>query len=136
MIHLPVVEDWTILAVVARCVRSGTESVANPLDGLVSIRPGIHTDDIESCRVGSESPSACEKHFGGPRELVLLAPVDGQGGTRERSGGAITDLDEHQAIVIQHYEVDFANAAAVIALNGLQAFVLQVSTRKLLDRVS
>jgi hypothetical protein len=86
--------------------------------------------------VGNESRPGCKEHFGSPDQFALLAPVDGQGSTRECSGGAITNLDEHQAIMIQHNEVDFAMAAAVIALNLFQPPVCQVSTRKLLGRAS
>jgi hypothetical protein len=136
MIHPLVVEDASILAAVACCVCSGAESITNPLDGPASARPVIHTDDIESRNVGRESRARREEHFSGSYELVLLASVDGHGGIRERTGGTISNLDKHQAIVVEHYEVDFAVATAVISLHRLQSPVLQVSVCPLLDRAA
>jgi hypothetical protein len=116
-----------------RYVWSGTESVANPLDGPAPFCAGIDAYHVETRRVGDESRSGHQKHFGGPNELALLAPVDSQGSARECTGGSKPNLDEYQAIVIQHDKVDFAMAAAIIALDRLESPVLQVSTGELLD---
>jgi hypothetical protein len=97
---------------------------------------GVDAYHIETRRVGNESRSGHQEHLGGPDQLALLAPVDGQGGTRKCTGGSIPNLDEHQAIVIQHDQVDFAMAAAIIAFDRLQSPVLQVSTGKLLRGAS
>jgi hypothetical protein len=119
-----------------RYVWSGTESVANPFDGPVPVYVGIDAYHVETRRVGDESRSGHQEHFGGPHQLALFAPVDSQGGTRECTGGSIPNLDEYQAIVIQHDQVDFAMTAAIIAFDRLQSPGLQVSTGKLLDGAS
>lgn len=71
-----------------------------------------------------------EVHFGRTAELSLLEKIDGLNGGYESPAGSITDLDEHQAIGIQHDEVDLAETAAIIALYSAQASLFEVPQRE------
>jgi hypothetical protein len=91
----------------------------------VSARPAVDANDIET-RHPVRAPRAGRKiHLGGPDEPVLLAPVNGGGGARECARGAKADLDEYQAVVVEHHQVDFTLAAAVVAFEQLESSFLE-----------
>jgi hypothetical protein len=136
MIHSLVVGDRPILAAVDRRVCSGGEGIANPLYARVSARPAVDADDIEARRPVRASRTGCKIHLGGPDELVLFAPVDGAGGTRECASGAKADLDEHEAVLVEHYQVDFTMAATIVAFEQLQSSFLEVLAYELLDGIT
>jgi hypothetical protein len=131
MIHPLVVEDDPILAAVERRVCLRGEGIANPLHGPAPVCIGIDADHIESYRVIRKGRAGCEEHLGGQDELVLLVSVYCQRSAGERAGRSITHFDEHQAILIEHDEIDFAAAATVIARDLLQTPAFEVSARKL-----
>jgi hypothetical protein len=133
MIHSPVVGDVPILAVVGKSVCSDCEGIANPLDGPGARRPAVNADDVETRRPGRASRTGCKIHLGGLYQFALLAPVDGRGGTRECARGAITNFDEHEAIVVEHHQIDFTVAAAVVAFERLQSPGFEVPANESLD---
>jgi hypothetical protein len=132
MIHQLVIADPPILAAAGRRVCSGRERVGNPLDGAAPIRAAVDADDIETRRPGGASGAACDIHLGGFYQLLLLAPVDGGGGTRERAGRPEANLDEDEAVPVEHHEIDFTVAASIIAFEWLQAPFLEVAANELL----
>jgi hypothetical protein len=132
MIHVLVIEYGRILAAVGGYVRSGGEGVANPLDGLAPFGTAIDADDVESCRVRRHSGAGRKEHVCRSDKLALFAPVHGHGRARESAGRTKTNFHEHEALFIEHDEVDFAVPAAVIALDRLQSPGLQVLVREFL----
>lgn len=125
-----------ILAAGGLRVRSRVECVPNPFDGLPPVAPGVDADNVESCPVGRVSPAGREKRFGGPDQLSLLVAVDRHRRARKRTRGSVANLDEHQAIVIEHDEVDFAVTAAEIVGDRRESAVSQVSKRELFGSVA
>jgi hypothetical protein len=136
MICSLVVATGPILAAADGRVLSGRESVANPLHARFSTHPPVDADDIETRRPVRASRTGCKIHLGGLDELVLLAPVDGGGGARECAHGAKADLYEYEAAVVEHYQVDFTMAAAVVAFEHLQSSSLEVFANELLDGIT
>ena len=51
-----------------------------------------------------------------PDQLALFVTINSQRSGRKPANAAIADLDKHEAIAIQHDQVEFAITAAVVAL--------------------
>jgi len=75
---------------------------------------------------------AREKPLGCLDELALLVHIDGKCRLHEAPRGSQPYLDEHQAVVIPHDQVDFAVPAAEITADRLKPSLAQVSKRYLL----
>lgn len=60
-------------------------------------------------------------------QLGLFACIDTRGGTAEICAAAHAHLDEYQRFTFLHKQVDFAEAATVVACNERQAVLLQIS---------
>lgn len=60
-------------------------------------------------------------------QLGLFACIDTRGGTAEICAAAHAHLDEYQRFTFLHKQVDFAEAATVVACNKFQTALLQIS---------
>ena len=66
-----------------------------------------------------------DEQCGGSNELALLVNIDGLSRRRYAVARTIANLNENEARVVQHDEIDFAEAAAEISPNQKQALALQ-----------
>lgn len=87
-------------------VDSRPERVPQPFHGMFAIGIRIDADDIEASNMAVERTARREEHCRGFHELDLLASVDGQGGIGESRCAPVPDLDENQAVTVEHNEID------------------------------
>ena len=99
-------------------------------------RIALDRNDVESHGRAGETPVPDREQGGCPDELALLGPVDGNCGVCESSRSSAADLDEDQAVSVEHHEIDFADAAAKIAGHRSQAVIDEVTIRDLLGAVA
>jgi hypothetical protein len=81
----------------------------------------VYSDHVESRLSVRVSRLPAEIHFCGSAELSPLNVVDCLNGGYEPIAGAVTDLHEHNALGVQHNEVNLAQTAAKIAFDSAQA---------------
>ena len=62
----------------------------------------------------------------GRRQTLLLASVDRLGRRPESLRASVSDLDEDQGRAVAHHQVDLAEAATVIARDGLEMAAFQI----------
>lgn len=62
----------------------------------------------------------------GSRQTLLLTSIDRLGGRSEAVRASVSDLDEDQGRAVAHHQVDLAEAATVIARDGLQTPAFQI----------
>lgn len=60
----------------------------------------------------------------GPKPGLFL-PVDGCGGSRKRASAAAANLNENEAILVQHDQINFTETRAKIAFEAAEAAVAQ-----------
>ena len=65
-------------------------------------------------------------------KLALLVMVNRQGGAGDAPGAPVAYLDEYEALLIAHYEIDLTESAAEIASDGLEPAAFQVLPGSLL----
>lgn len=95
----------------------GNERIFDPFDVIAMDR-----DDVESNKAFGMAGSLCQEQRGRANELALLVNVDGGTCAHEPGAGPVSNLDENEAIPVLHNKVDFADAAAKIAIHGREAF--------------
>ena len=106
-----------------------------PFDRRVSIRTAVDADDVKSCEMSGVGSPGCEEHLGCANEFALFVIIDRQRGSSEAAPGAITHLDEDEAIAIEHDQVNLAVAATEVSRYGSQTFIFQKSECELLGMI-
>ncbi len=108
------------------------EGVLDPLDVFLTGVVGIDCDNVEAHDAVRVLVSFRSKQCRSPNQFALLVNIDGQAGARKTVAGAVAHLDEDQAAVIFHNEVNFAQAATKILYDSDQALSVQELMRELL----
>ena len=100
----------------------GSKRVLDPLD-----RFAVNSNNVEAYYAFGVTRVPCEKEGGSTNEFTLLVYVDGRACTREVVARAVANLSEYETVGVPHNEVDLAEAAAEVSLQGFQALALQVA---------
>ncbi len=104
------------------------KGIAVPADRIAPV--SLDGNDVKAHRCIGEARIACRKHRGRTYEFCLLATIDRRTGCRERARLAKAHLDECEAAVVHHDEVDFAAPASKIACDRAQTLVEQETVRE------
>ena len=67
----------------------------------------------------------CQVMPGGQHQFLLFARGNARGGSPKMLAAAQPDLDENDFLAVLHYQIDFTETAAVIALQQAQTATLQ-----------
>lgn len=108
------------------------EGILDPLDGNAVVCVAIDTDNIEAGCVLAEAFVHCQKHRGGGCEFALLTMIHAEHGPNEAARGSVPNFDENERLSVKHDEVDFAAAAAKIALHRTQSMATKKRECRLL----
>jgi hypothetical protein len=92
--------------------------------------PGLpgNGNDIESAR-GIQSAAALQPGQSRPGELTLLFPVDCFAGMPATLAAAGFDFHEHNGVLVQGNQIDFAHAAAGLSRENAISLPLQIASR-------
>lgn len=85
----------------------------------------IDGDDVKAHRAVGELWSSGEKQGGRSNEFLLLAGVNGQAGVRQTAAASIAYFGKYQAIIVEHDQVDLAEATAEVLCDIGQALRIQ-----------
>ena len=69
-------------------------------------------------------------YFCGPAQLYLFETIHGMSSRDEPLTSAQTHLDKYEAFLVQHDQVDFAQAAPKVSLDREQALSFEVVQRE------
>src|SRR4051812_31277585 len=97
----------------------GAEGRANPFHPHIAC-PRRDCHDVEACGITSQVASREQEMFGCGNDSTLFVPGDRGSGATKLAISAVADFDECKCAAIEHDEVDFAAAAAVVALDEFQ----------------
>ncbi len=86
---------------------------------------------IEAHRVVCVSAVSRDECSGGANKLLLFSMVNSVASGRKCGGCSGTYFDERQTITLDHYEVDFAAAAAIVSAHGRESLPEQIAQRDL-----
>ena len=86
------------------------ERIANPGDPAP-----VNRDDVETHRFVADLGSAADVEGSGEAELALFLRADGLHRVRETRSGACANLDEDDARLITHDQIEFPEPAAKVA---------------------
>ena len=88
----------------------------------------LEGNDIKAAVAALKLRMMVEKSPGACNDFLLFGVGDAAKGATICDVAAQTDLDEQQAMLMQHDKVDFAPIAVVVAANQLAAPLLEVAT--------
>ena len=92
-------------------------------------RVPVHADDIESAGACRELRVPREESLRCQHQLALFMSIHRDRRAAEAIVGAIPDLDKHEAVIVHGDNIDFAQSAAVVGVDNLQAMSLEETLR-------